>query len=136
MANQFPRAGREPTAYASEVARSTNSATAPHDRPCHGHRPGCRAAGLERRDVVSWRALYGQALAAATMERNLVRAYFGTMRTTLVYDPLGISILPHVFTPDMVRRLNRRQDAPSPPTTPVPQQDPLAIDCAVVLDSD
>ena len=30
MANQFPRAGREPTAYGSEVARSTNSATAPH----------------------------------------------------------------------------------------------------------
>ena len=29
MANQFPRAGREPTAYGSEVARSTNSATVP-----------------------------------------------------------------------------------------------------------
>ena len=30
MVNQFPRAGREPTTYGSEVARSTNSATASH----------------------------------------------------------------------------------------------------------
>jgi len=91
--------------------------------------------GIERSDVTSWRALHAQALAAGAMERRLVRTYFGTMRTTLVYDPLGTT-LQHVFTPDMVCRLNRPSDGPSPPTSPVPLQDLLALDYPVTVDSD
>jgi len=97
-----------------------------------------RAAALlriERSDVISWRALYAQALAAGAMERRLVRTYFGSMRTTLVYDPLGTT-LQHVFTPDMVCRLNKPTDGPSLPASPVPHKDLLALDYPITLGSD
>jgi len=91
--------------------------------------------GIEQSDVISWRALYAQALAAGAMKRRLVRIYFGTMRTNLVYDPLGAT-LQHVFTPDMVCRLNRPTDGPSPPASPVPHNDLLSLDYPITLGSD
>jgi len=79
--------------------------------------------GIERSDVISWRALYAQALAAGAMERRLVRLVLGTT-------------LQHVFTPDMVCRLNRPTDGPSPPASPVPHKDLLALDYPITLGSD